>query len=325
MRRALVTIVAVAAACRSRPPAPPVNAVAEAGTAAAAQNAVVTDAPAHPPVSVQGPWSAPEARGAAVTPALWVEGSPRSAMAVSADDARSSEMRWVRWSAQGAEVVARHVVRWVPPGAAMALVPRVGGATVVWPTPAEDASPAGWRAIDVTGAAFAGDERAASPLEVAASEWALTAAGRRSRDNLEEPAPAVTLGGVTLHVEPRRTLAVALLGDTELTRGEDLLGFERAVGLDPDDASGRWAALSRGRCQDARLELYQVQRDRAEWKGAVAVGRELGVRWLSVDAGPSSVVVSWYQDLIPLRMQCTRGADAPTVADQGVRVALFPR
>ena len=47
---------------------------------------------------------------------------------------------------------------------------------------------------------------------------------------------------------------------------------------DPDDTAGRWAALSRGRCQDARLELYRVQRDQSEWKGAVAIGRNEGER-----------------------------------------------
>ena len=76
------------------------------------------------------------------------------------------------------------------------------------------------------------------------------------------------------------------------------------------------AALSGGRGQDAGLALSRVQRDSAEFKGAVAIGREVGVRWISVDAGPSSVVVSWYQDLIPMRLQCTRGTNAPTVADQ---------
>ncbi len=323
---AVVVSVGVAlVACRTREPAPSTHeAVVDAGPAVARVAAADVPTP-HPPVSVQGPWAAADVRGAAVSPALWLDGAARSAMALPAEDARSAEMRWVRWGAGGAEVVARHVVRWVPPGAAMALVPRVGGATVVWPTPAEDASAASWRAIDVTATGFASDERAASELEVAASEWALTAVGRRSRENVEEPAPTVTLGGVALRVEPRRTVPVALLGDTEVTRGEDLMGFERALGLDPDDAAGRWAAVSRGRCQDARVELYQVTRDHSEWKGAVAIGREVGVRWVSVDAGPSSVVVSWYQDLIPLRMQCTRGADAPVPADQGVRVALFPR
>lgn len=330
MRRRLSPLLALlVAACRSRDNHPLAEAVvtADVPPQVAANAPPPTNPPPvqHPPVSVQGPWSPTEARGAAFTPALWVEGGVRSALAIPADDARSAEMRWVRWSAQGTEVVARHVVRWIAPGATMSLVPRVGGATIVWSTPAEDASPAGWRAIDVTAAAFAGDERAATETEVAASEWSLAAMGRRSRENVNEPAPALTLGGVTLRVEPRRQVPVALLGDVEVARGDDLMGFERSVGLDPDDAAGRWAALSRGACQDARLELYQVSRDRSEWKGAVTVGREVGVRWISVDAGPSSVVVSWSQDLIPLRVQCTRGADAPTVADQGLRVALFPR
>ena len=71
--------------------------------------------------------------------------------------------------------------------------------------------------------------------------------------------------------------------------------------------------------------IRRLQRDVAELKGSVAIGREVGLRWISVDAGESAVVVSWYQDLIPMRMQCTRGSGAPTVADHGLRVALFPR
>lgn len=323
LRRSLVALIAIVLGCRTRearPPAPPPAApsIADVG------GTPVAPPVHHPPVSVQGPWQSPEARSAAVSPALWLDGAARSAAAVATPDAGAAEMRWLSWSATGAAVVARHIVRWIPPGSAMALVPRVGGATVVWPVAPGDAG-SGWRAIDVTATDFAGDEHEANALEVAASEWALAAMGRRSREGVAEPAPSITLGGVALRVEPRRNPPVALLGDVELTRGDDLLGFERALGLDPDDVAGRWAALSRGRCHDARMELYRVQPDRAEWKGAVAIGREVGVRWLSVDAGAGAVVVSWYQDLIPMRIDCTRGADAPTIADQGLRVALFPR
>ena len=177
----------------------------------------------------------------------------------------------------------------------------------------------------MTATGFAGDERAASALEIEGSEWAAAAMLRRSREGVDEPPASVTRASQELKVETRRTVPVALLGGTELTRGTDLMGYERALALDPDDAAGRWAALSRGDCADARIELYRVQRDQSEWKGAVAIGREVGVRWLSVDAGEGVVVVSWYQDLIPMRLPCTRNHDAPTVADQGLRVALFPR
>lgn len=310
-------------ACRSRSPQPPTPAEApDAG--AVAHPSPEPPAPVHAPVAVQGPWQSPEARAAAVSPALWIGGAVRSAAAIPAEDASGAEMRWVRWSEAGAAVVSRHAVGWIPPGAAMSLVPRGGGATVVWPSPSGDAG-AVWRAIDVTATGFDGDEREASGAEIAASEWARSAMGRRSREGVEEPAPSVTRGGLTLRVEPRRAVPVALLAEAELTRGEDLMGFERALGLDADDPAGRWAALSRGHCQDSRLELYRVQQDRAEWKGSVAIGREVGVRWLAVEAGESSVVVSWYQDLIPMRLQCTRGTGAPTVVDQGLRVALFPR
>ena len=323
--RATVVLAVLAASqgCRTRETHPPERAATDAGTTTVPPSRPSTPPP--PPIAVQGPWQTTEARGAAVTPALWLEGAVRSAMAMPAEDATGAEMRWLRWADGAATVVGRHTVRWIPPGSAMSLVPRTGGATVVWPTaPGGDAG-AGWRAIDVSATGFEGNEREATALEVAASEWALTAMGRRSREGVDEPAPTVTRASVALRVEPRRAVPVALLGDVELTRGDDLMGFERALGLDPDDTAGRWAALSRGRCQDARLELYRVQRDQSEWKGAVAIGREVGVRWLSVDAGPTSVVVSWYQDLIPMRLQCTRGSNAPTVADQGLRVALFPR
>jgi hypothetical protein len=321
MKTAALTLLALALGCRARETHPPTP-------AAPADAATVTTTrpvpPAPPTVAVLGPWQSTDVRTAAVTPALWIDGSPRSAAAIAAVDTTAAEMRWLSWSASGATIVARHPVGWIPPGAAMSLVPRVGGATVVWPVTSTDAG-AAWRAIDVTATAFAGDERPATELEVAASEWAFAAMGRRSREGVDEAAPSVTRASLALRVDPRRTPPVALLGDVVLARGDDLLGFERALGLDPDDGAGRWAALSRGQCQDARLELYRVQQDRAEHKGAVAIGREVGVRWLSVDAGPASIVVSWYQDLIPMRLRCTRGSDAPTVADQGLRVALFPR
>ncbi|MBK6535688.1 MAG: hypothetical protein IPF99_41015 [Deltaproteobacteria bacterium] len=54
--------------------------------------------------------------------------------------------------------------------------------------------------------------REATALEVAASEWALTAMGRRSREGVDEPAPTVTRASVALRVEPRRASPVALLG-----------------------------------------------------------------------------------------------------------------
>jgi hypothetical protein len=319
-----LAVLATALGCRSRETgtsSPP--SVSDAGSPTAPPSRPTQPPP--PPIAVLGPWQVAEARAAAVSPALWLDGAVRSVVAIPADDARSAEMRWLRWSDGSATVVARHAVRWMPPGSAMSLVPRVGGATAVWPTGAGGDAGAGWRAIDLAATGFVGEEREATALEVAASEWALTAMGRRSREGVDEPAPTVTRASVALRVEPRRAAPVALMGEVELTRGDDLMGFERALGLDPDDAAGRWAALSRGRCQDARLELYRVQRDSAEFKGAVAIGREVGVRWISVDAGPSSVVVSWYQDLIPMRLQCTRGTNAPTVADQGLRVALFPR
>jgi hypothetical protein len=323
MRPAAIALLALSLGCRSRETRQP-DSSADAATTASAPTPPPRVAPAPPPVAVQGPWQSADVRSAAVTPALFLDGAPRSAAAVAADDATSAEMRWLSWGESGATIVARHTVGWIPPGSAMSLVARVGGATVVWPVTSADAG-AGWRAIDVTATAFAGDERPATELEVAASEWALAAMGRRSREGVDEAAPSVTRANVALRVEARRAPPVAMLDAVELARGDDLMGFERALGLDPDDAAGRWAALSRGQCQDARLELFRVQRDRVEHKGAVAIGREVGVRWLSVDAGPSSVVVSWYQDLIPMRLRCTRGTDAPTVADQGLRVALFPR
>ena len=54
------------------------------------------------------------------------------------------------------------------------------------------------------------------------------------------------------------------------------------------------------------------------------IGVEVGVRWMRVEPHASGrVAVSWYQDLIPLRIACTRGDGAPTIDHHGLRVAVY--
>ena len=195
-----LAVLATALGCRSRETgtsSPP--SVSDAGSPTAPPSRPTQPPP--PPIAVLGPWQVAEARAAAVSPALWVDNAVRSVVAIPADDARSAEMRWLRWADGSATVVARHAVRWMPPGSAMSLVPRVGGATAVWPTGAGGDAGAGWRAIDLAATGFVGEEREATALEVAASEWALTAMGRRSREGVDEPAPTVTRASVALRVE----------------------------------------------------------------------------------------------------------------------------
>ena len=86
----------------------------------------------------------------------------------------------------------------------------------------------------------------------------------------------------------------------------------------------RWVALSRGQCADNRVELYRIADGAAARVATWPIGVEVGVRWMRVEPHASGrVAVSWYQDLIPLRIACTRGDGAPTVDHHGLRVAVY--
>ncbi len=320
MKRALLPLLAVLAGCPERrpPPRPPAPAPHDA-------NAAHAPDPATEAVrGVLGPFAVRGATAAAASPVRWIGGALRSVLAFPADDGRSAELWLMGWSPQGAERLATSPASWTPPGSGVALVARDGATAAVWSSNAVDGGVA-WRAVDLRADGFAGTERSASGDEVAASAWTRDAMLRRSREGVAIPAAPVTAGGVTLRIDVEHDLGVARLGEVEVVRGADLLGYQPAAGLDLGGAGERWLAVTRGECAETRVEIYSVAAGRAQHRGAVTIGKEVGVRWLSVDPAGASVAVSWYQELIPIRMRCTRGPDAPSVADQGMRVALFPR
>ena len=83
----------------------------------------------------------------------------------------------------------------------------------------------------------------------------------------------------------------------------------------------RWVALSRGRCHDTRVELWSLREGRAALRASFAVGAEVGFRWMRLEPAAGRVALSWYQDLIPIRLPCARPDGGPNTAEHGVRVA----
>ena len=289
------------------------------------------DRPLPPPPDVprvttgaRGPWRDLRLLSAAVSNATQ-GASPTEvlgAVALPDEDLAHAELRLVRWGDQGAEIIARHAVTGMIPGGAMGLLRGAQGYTVVWfPPPGDGGVPEG-RAIDAVGSGFTSYERSATPAEVEAAAWARDALVRRAREKVDEPAPAVTAGGHSVRiVEARRQPAVVRFDEQEITRGADLLGYQRAVGLGVAPGGRAWVAVLRGHCRETRVEVYRVAGTDVVLRGSFAVGAEVGVRWVHVDARDDSAAVTWYQDLIPIRIDCTRGDGGTSTADHGVRVA----
>ena len=71
-----------------------------------------------------------------------------------------------------------------------------------------------------------------------------------------------------------------------------------------------------------RLEVFRVDGATVTLRGRFLFGTEVGVRWVRIDARRHDAVVSWYQSLIPVRIDCIRGPGGATLADHGPRVAL---
>ncbi len=141
---------------------------------------------------------------------------------------------------------------------------------------------------------------------------------------MQELAPASSLGDerVTVAVPHGHTVPAVMMGDIEVTRGADLTGFEPAVGLGVSEGGRRWVAVTRGHCQQTRLEVFRVDGATVTLRGRFLFGTEVGVRWVRIDARRHDAVVSWYQSLIPVRIDCIRGPGGATLADHGPRVAL---
>ncbi len=274
-----------------------------------------------------GVWLAPTLVGDAVSNALSSESlhAVYGAFATPTEDLTRAEMRWGRWSEQGLASLSTHAVTGVYPGAPMALLRRGSGFTVVW-FPALRALDGGVeaRALDAEATGFTGDERPATAAETAAAMWASAPAAPRRRAGIQEFAPVSSLGDERVRVEVPHghTTPAVMLGDIEVTRGADLTGFEPAVGVGVSEGGRRWVAVSRGHCQQTRLEVFRVDGDAVTLRGRFLFGTEVGVRWVRIDARRHDAVVSWYQSLIPVRIDCIRGPGGATLADHGPRVAL---
>ncbi|MBL8603165.1 MAG: hypothetical protein JNK72_14675 [Myxococcales bacterium] len=259
---------------------------------------------------------------AAVAPPVWIGEALYGVFATPSTNNETAQLRFVRWSGEGVIEVSTHDVHGVAPGGAIASLATAEGATFVWQTPGPDGGQGVW-ALPCTRSGC-GAERVATGAEQTASQWAFNVFARRSREGITEMAPEVSQGGAAVRFERLRTVAVARVGDTELARSADLMGYLRAAGVAPGDGGEVFAALSRGSCAEHRIELFRVRGSRAESLGVRPIGEELGVRWMRVTPGPGGrVAVSWYQELIPLRLQCTRGEGAPSPDDHGLRVTVF--
>lgn len=289
---------------------------------------VEIEPPRDVPHTTQGrgasePWRATGAGTYAVSPAVWMRDAAYSVMAVPTEDLRHAELQWVRWSDHGAEVLARKEVTGMIPGATLALDHRDGSLVVTW-LPAIAAPDAGItaRAQDLSASGFAGDERAAqTPAEASAETWIRAVTARRTRTGAEEPAPASERNGVSVLSTPRYSSAIVTVDGVEVTRGADLRGYERAVGGSSQDAV-RWVGLSRGRCADARVEVYRVEGHEASLRASFPIGEEIGVRWIALDPQPGALVVSWYQDYIPIRIDCGHAHTLSNLDEHGLRVAV---
>lgn len=317
MKRWCCALALVLTACPRRAATPPEAAVPS--VPAAVDVVLAQDVP-HATVGrgAQGPWRDDRLAGAAVSPAVALDDRRvLSLVAVPAADHSVARLSWVSWSAQGAAIVAQTDGPPMAPGAAIALLPREGGWTAVWSGEAGDAGQVA-RAMDLTPAGFAGAARAPTDPERAASRWALDAMSRRSRNGLDLPPQSSARGGLT--VETRGATTIVSVAEREVLRGADLTGYAHAIDLAERGDTG-WLAISRGRCRDTRVELWALRDGRETLRASFPIGVEVGVRWLRVEPSARAVVLTWYQDLIPLRIPCARGDGGASTGDHGVRVA----
>lgn len=329
------------AACRSAAPAPtapvtvadaPVSAAPDAAAApgdAVAARAVEADvaaparaAEAAAPLSRDRAVAAAGYESAAVAPPVWVGDSLIGAFATPGSDQEHAALHLVAWHGGGVRVLYDREVPGVVPGAAMGLLTDASGVRVVWRSRTEDGG-ARVHTQPCTATSCEAPVRPADATETEATLWTVTALQRRSREGTQEVAPEATGDGFSARVERLRTVAVARVDGIELARSGDLLGYQRALAAAAQGAT-RWVALSRGQCADNRVELYRIAGGAAARVATWPIGVEVGVRWMRVEPHPAGrVAVSWYQDLIPLRIACTRGDGAPTVEHHGLRVAVY--
>lgn len=300
----------------------------DAGPRALPEASAVFDATAQSPDApaiVSGAWSDPATLGQTVSNAR-ATGTPQvvfGATATPTEDLSQSELRWVRWTERGVASLSTRTVKGTFPGGPMALLRRGDAFTVVWFPALHDVDGAlEAYAVDANARGFTGDERHATAAEASAAAWASEPMAPRRRAGAQELAPPSSDGAVTVELKRIHTIPAVMLGDTEITRGVDLASFEPSVGVAAVDGGRRWVAVSRGHCQQTRVEVFRVDGEQVVLRGRFLLGTELGVRWIRVDARRDDAVVTWYQTLIPLRIDCIRPQIFPRLSDHGVRVGL---
>lgn len=322
MRRlGLATVCALLTACpggarRGDASAPPARDVARSVDAPPAD--------ASEPVIVSGAWSDTSTLGESVSNARSAGArGVFGALGRPSEDLSQSVMRWVRWDARGVTSLSTRTVKGTFPGGPMALLRHGEGFTVVWFPALRDADGSiEAYALDANTNGFTGDERLATAAETSAAAWAAEPVAPRRRASAQELAPPSSEGDATVEVKRIRSVPAVMLGETEITRGVDLAGFEPSIGVAEAEGGRRWVAVTRGHCIQTRVEVFRVDGDRVTLRGRFLLGSEIGVRWIRVDARRDDAVVTWYQTLIPLRIDCIRPQIFPRLADHGARVGL---
>ncbi len=318
-RRHLLGLALLLCACppRSPPPAPTVDVVAPA-----------VEAPPLPPPDVPhatvgpgaaGPWRDARLVGAATSQAVWVGDQLQSLVAVPAPDGSHARLSWVRWGASGAEIVAQADAPAMAPGASLSLLPAGEGWVAVWRCEGADGG-VRWCAQPLGAQGFAGEVRDATEVERAAAGWSVDLLASRRPERADLLPAEVRDGAVALTVRAEGRGAVLRVDATEVLRGGDLRGYAPALATAAHGGT-RWVAVSRGRCRDTRVELWSLREGRPALRASFAVGAEVGFRWMRLEPAAGRVALSWYQDLIPIRLPCARPDGGPNTAEHGVRVA----
>lgn len=318
-RRHLLGLALFLCACprRSTPPAPTADVIAPP-----------VEAPPLPPPDVPhatvgpgaaGPWRDPRLVGAATSQAVWVGDQLQSLVAVPAPDGSHARLSWVRWGQGGAEIVAQADAPAMAPGASLALVPAGVGWVAVWRCEGADGG-VRWCAQTLGAQGFVGDVRDASDRERAAAGWSVDLLVSRRPERADLLPAEVRDGAVVVSARPEGRGAALRVDTTEVLRGTDLRSYAPALATAVQGTT-RWVAVSRGRCRETRVELWSLREGRAALRASFAVGAEVGFRWMRLEPAAGRVALSWYQDLIPIRLPCARVDGGPNTAEHGVRVA----
>lgn len=327
LRRSWACALAALVACSNRTAARDAGARSEVHDVGVVR-AAMPDASPEVTVPPSIVWHAPTLTSESVSNALLGPSVNTSVGLVAApsEDLSTAALRLVQWTERGVTDLATHTISGTFPGGPLALLRRAGGGyTAVW-FPARRDPDGGVlvaRALDATDAGFEGEERDATESERTAAMWASGNMAPRRRTGIHDVAPAVMVGDVRVSVDRKRENAIpeVHLDQVEVTRGTDLEGFEQSVGVGVTAGARRWVAVARGRCQQARIDVYLVEGSTVTLRQRLPLRTEVGVRWIRVDARDDEALVTWYQSLIPLRIDCIRGANGATLADHGVRVA----